>query len=131
MVVGINEKASVHNGAKATAQRTAGQSVKQNWDCSQIENEEEGEEENLAKGKPDGSAMGVDTEAERMEEEVLDKYKVEDSNREAYRGKGNPLEWRLVRRSKKDRIKKWREDCWARIFALVQRVQRAASAKHA
>ena len=29
--------------------------------------------------------------AERMEEEVLDKYKVEDSKREAYRGRGFPL----------------------------------------
>ena len=35
--------------------------------------------------------------AERMEEEVLDKYKVEDSKREAYRGRGFPLEWRFVR----------------------------------
>ena len=37
---------------------------------------------------------------ERIEEEVLDKYKVEDSRREAYRGRGSPLEWRLVSRSK-------------------------------
>ena len=36
-----------------------------------------------------------------MEEEVLDKYKVEDSNRKAYRGRGKPPEWRIVRRSKK------------------------------
>ena len=32
--------------------------------------------------------------AEREEEEVLDKYKVEDSKREAYNGRGAPLEWR-------------------------------------
>ena len=38
--------------------------------------------------------------AERMEAEVLDKYKVEDSSREAYRGTGNTLVWRLVRRCK-------------------------------
>ena len=43
---------------------------------------------------------------ERVEEEVLDKYKVEDSKREACRGRGNPLEWRLVRRGKKYRIEK-------------------------
>ena len=30
----------------------------------------------------------------------MDKYKVEDSEREAYRGRSNPLEWRRVRRSK-------------------------------
>ena len=58
--------------------------------------------------------------AERMEEEVLDKYKVEDSKREACRGRGDPLEWRLVRRSKKYRIQKWGEDCWARIFSLLR-----------
>ena len=41
VVAGIKEKASVYDDAKATAQRTAGQSVKQNWDCSQIDEEEE------------------------------------------------------------------------------------------
>ena len=30
---------------------------------------------------------------------------------------GAPLEWRRARRSRKCRIRKWREDCWARIFA--------------
>ena len=30
---------------KPTAQRTVGQSVKQGWDCSQVKNEEEEEEE--------------------------------------------------------------------------------------
>ena len=58
--------------------------------------------------------------AERMEEEVLDKYKVEESKREAFRGRGAPLEWRRVRRSKKYRIRKWGEDYWARIFALFR-----------
>ena len=38
---------------------------------------------------------------ERMEEEVLDKHKVEDSEREAHRGRGSLLEWRRARRSKK------------------------------
>ena len=58
--------------------------------------------------------------AERMEEEVLDKYKVDDSKREAFKGRGAPLEWRRVRRSKKDKIGKWKEDWWARIFALFR-----------
>ena len=58
--------------------------------------------------------------AEKTEEEVLDKYKVEDNKRGASRGRGSPLEWRLVRRSKKYRIRKWREDCWARILALFR-----------
>ena len=36
--------------------------------------------------------------AERMEEEVQDKYKVEESKREASRGRGALLEWRRVRK---------------------------------
>ena len=52
-----------------------------------------------------------------MEEEVLDKYKVDDSKRGAHRGKGFLLEWRRVRKSRKYRIRKWEEDCWASIFA--------------
>ena len=39
---------------------------------------------------------------ERMEEEVLDKYKVE----ERFRGRGVPLEWRTVRKNNKYRRKK-------------------------
>ena len=39
--------------------------------------------------------------AGKMEEEVLDKYKVEDSKREAFKGReAPPLEWRRVRRGK-------------------------------
>ena len=38
--------------------------------------------------------------AGRMEEELLDKYKVEESKREALRGRGAPLEWRRVRENK-------------------------------
>ena len=41
LVAGVKKEASGHEDAKPTAQRTVGQSVKQNWDCSQIENEEE------------------------------------------------------------------------------------------
>ena len=41
-----------------------------------------------------------------MEEEVLDKYKVEASKKEGFRGRGAPLEWRRVRKSKKYRIRK-------------------------
>ena len=32
--------------------------------------------------------------AERMDQEVLDKCKVDDSKNEAHKGKGAPLEWR-------------------------------------
>ena len=44
--------------------------------------------------------------AERMEEQVLDKYKVEESTQEAFRGRGALLEWRRVRKSKKYRTRK-------------------------
>ena len=53
-VAGIEEKASTQDGAKETAQRTAGERVKQNnWDCSQIENEEEEET-----GRREGDGTG-------------------------------------------------------------------------
>ena len=59
--------------------------------------------------------------AERMEEEVVNKYEVEESKREAFRGRGATLEWRRrVHKSKKHRIRKWRENCWARIFSLFR-----------
>ena len=45
VVAGIKEKASAHDDAKATAQRTARQRGKQNWDPLQNENEEEEEED--------------------------------------------------------------------------------------
>ena len=56
--------------------------------------------------------------AERMEDEVLDKYKAADSKREAFTGRSAQLEWERVRRSKKNKIRKLGEDCWARIFSL-------------
>ena len=58
--------------------------------------------------------------SEKIDEEVLDKYKVEDCEREAYRERGARLEWTRVRRSSKYRTRKWREDCWARIFAWLR-----------
>ena len=58
--------------------------------------------------------------AGRMEEEVLEKKKFEESKREAFRGRGASLEWRRVRKSKKYRIRNWREDCWARIFPCLE-----------
>ena len=39
--------------------------------------------------------------AERMEVQVLDKCKIEDSRREAYSGRGSQPEWRPVRSKKK------------------------------
>ena len=57
---------------------------------------------------------------EKIEEEVLDKYKVDDSKREGYRGRGSTLEWRRVRKSRKYRTRKWEKYCWARIFALFK-----------
>ena len=49
VVAGIKEKVSAHVGVKAIAKRAAGQSVKQNWDCSQIEKKEEEEEDDWGK----------------------------------------------------------------------------------
>ena len=58
---------------------------------------------------------------ERMEEEVLDKCKVEDSKREAYRG---------LFADEQHRIKKWGR-LLGKNLRFVQKVQPAESAKHA
>ena len=41
VVASIKEKAGGHEDARSTAHRAVGQIVKQSWDCSQIEKEEE------------------------------------------------------------------------------------------
>ena len=69
--------------------------------------------------------------AEKMEVEVLDKYKVEDSKRGAYRGRDSSLEWRPVRKSREYRIRKWREDCWTRVVALFREYNLQRLPKHA
>ena len=43
----------------------------------------------------------------KVEEEVLDKYKVEERRGEAFRGRGAPLEWRRIRKNKRYRKRKW------------------------
>ena len=51
--------------------------------------------------------------AARMEDEVLEKYKVEESKRAAFGGRR-----RRARRNKKYRKRKCGEDCWARRIFL-------------
>ena len=70
MVAGIKEKAGAHEDAKTTAQRTVGQSVKQNWDCSQIEYEEEEEEEDQ---------MEVQWAEDERVEKILERRRMEGS----------------------------------------------------
>ena len=79
MVAGIKEKASAHDGAKATAQRTVGQSVKQNWDCSQIANEEEEGEEDWQKE----NHMEVQWAEDEKLEEILERRRMEGSSLQA------------------------------------------------
>ena len=69
--------------------------------------------------------------AGQLGKEVLEKYKVEDSKRGAYRSRGSPLKWRRVRRSRKYRIRKWGEDCWATIFASFREYSLQRLQKHA
>ena len=52
-----------------------------------------------------------------MEEEFQDKYKVEEAKKGAYKGRGDPLEWRIVKKYKKYQPRRWSGDCWARIFS--------------
>ena len=76
VVAGIKEKAGAHDDAKATAQGTAGQSVKPNWDCSQIENEEEEEEDDW----PKENQMGRQWDEDETLEELLERRRMEGSS---------------------------------------------------
>ena len=49
VVAGTKEKACTHEDAKEITQKNSWASVKQNWDCSQIESEEEEEEDDWRK----------------------------------------------------------------------------------
>ena len=69
MVASIKEEASAQEDAKSTAQRTVGQKVKQNWDCSQIENEEDEEE----KGWQEEDQTAEEWDEEQKLEEILDR----------------------------------------------------------
>ena len=73
LVAGNKKKASTHDDAKATAQRTAGQRVKQIWDCSQIENEKEEEEEDLQKE----DQMAAQWDEEQKLEDILERRRME------------------------------------------------------
>ena len=44
---------------------------------------------------------------ERMEEEVLDKYRVEESKTGDFKNRGDPLIWRKVRKNKRYTVRKW------------------------
>ena len=76
MVAGIKVKATAHDDAKATVQRTDGQSVKQNWDCSQFKNEEEEEEEDWQKE----NQMEVQWAEDWKLEESLERRRIEGSS---------------------------------------------------
>ena len=63
----------MHDDVKSTAQRTVGQSVKQSWDCSQIENAEEDEEEDWQ----EEDEMEVQWAGDEKLEEVLKRRRME------------------------------------------------------
>ena len=70
--------------------------------------------------------------AERIEEEVLDKYKVEEGKREAFRGGGNALHGGKCAKEQEIQNKESRrEDCWAIIFSLFREYNLQRSAKQA
>ena len=73
MAADVEKKAKGQVDVMPTAQRTFGQSVKQRWDCSQIENEEEDEEEDWQKEDP----MEVHWAEDEKLEEVLERRRME------------------------------------------------------
>ena len=57
---------------------------------------------------------------EKLTKRFWTSTKVEDSKREACRGRGSSSEWRRVRRSRKYRTRELGEDCCAILFALFR-----------
>ena len=64
-------------------------------------------------------------------EEVSEKYTVEEAKKDTYKGRGEPLEWRIVKKEEKDEPRKWGEDCWEWNVLVAQRMQSAAKQKQA
>ena len=58
------------------------------------------------------------------EEEVLEKYKVDGAKKGAHRGRGEPLDWRIVKKEKRYQSPNVGEDCWA--ILMVQRMLSSA-----
>ena len=67
----------------------------------------------------------------KMKEEVLVKYKVEVSNRGAYKGRGEPSEWRMVQRVNKYQPWKWVKTVRRQSTSRFQGMRFAAKERHA
>ena len=53
----------------------------------------------------------------KMDEEVLEEYRVEEAWESANKGRGEPLEWRIVNKKKTYQLGQCCEDGWAGIFS--------------
>ena len=73
VVAGIQEKVSMHDGAKNNAKRPVEQSFMQSWDCSHIENEEEKE------SWREGDQMAAQWDEEQKLEDILERRRTEGS----------------------------------------------------
>ena len=76
MVASIKVEASAQEYDKWITQRTVGQRVMQNWDCSQIEHEEEEQEE----GWQEGDQNAAQWDEEQKLEEILERRRMEGSS---------------------------------------------------
>ena len=52
----------------------------------------------------------------KLAEEVLEKYKVEEFKKSAFKRPGEPPEWGIVRGDKRYQLQKWSEEYWARLY---------------
>ena len=55
-----------------------------------------------------------------FEEHVLDKFEVERSRRESYRGSGEPLQWEVEEVERKTQMKPLGEHCWQKTHSLLK-----------
>ena len=79
VVADIEKKARAQVDVKPTGQRTVGQSVKQSWDWSHMENEDEDEEEYWQKEEQ----MDVQWAEDEKLEEILERRRMQGSSLQA------------------------------------------------
>ena len=66
----------------------------------------------------------------RMEEEVLEKYNAEEAKKRAYEGRGQPLEWRILKKEKRYPPRKMVWRLTGENVLMVQRTLPAAKQKN-
>ena len=96
-------KAKKMEAGKETKRKIAGWSAKMLEDVANRQDYEDTEERRQRRHiRQEGTNELWKELCGKMEEEVLEKYKVEEGKEDAYKGRGEPLKWPIVNKEKRD-----------------------------